>query len=335
MKIVINTNYSAAATPALITSLSQRLQAAGHSVTRNDWTNYQSYNLVLFMSPDSEVRRAKQQNPRIKTGIMDPKIAHSRLAEMRAADFLTVTSLEHRDQLLKYNPNIFVYYSLPDRPYRPKQHQPKEKIIIGYHGNKEHLLCFYPYITRALEKLARTHPLELWAIYNLKTLGRWTLGLPKNVTVRHLQWHENIYAEELTHIDIGIANNLIPFNETLGHTAARFLLRRPRLRGYPYSPHDYLYRSKYSSNPGRIYEFTWAGIPAVADYYPSASQVILDGVSGFIVNSPEGWHWALKQLADSPALRQTFAVNSKRFFDQHLPTAQTFSNFHEFILNLR
>jgi len=150
-RIAVNTNYEAAATKALVTDLVPRLQKAGHYVVRNDWDHYPDYDLVLFMSPDQQVAQAKRSNPQIRAGIIDPKTDKKRLASIRAADFLVVTSLEQRDALLAHNNTIFVYLSLPNRAYRQPDHQEKDKLVIGYHGNKEHLLCFHPHITHALD----------------------------------------------------------------------------------------------------------------------------------------------------------------------------------------
>lgn len=335
LNIVVNTNYHAAATVALIDNLIPRLKKAGHTVVRNDWENYGQYDIAIFMSPDSDVCAAKSANSLIRCGIMDPKIAgHRRKQEITMADFLVVPSLEHRNALLPFNQHIFVYFSLPDRPYLKKVHRDKEPTIIGYHGNKEHLLCFYPAISNALDRLAADYNIELWAVYNIKKLGRWTHGLPRSAPVRHIQWTEDVYQKELAQCDIGICNNAIPFNESLGRTFAKYFLKRPRLRGYPYSPHDYLIRHKYSTNDGRIYEFSQLSIPVVADYFPSASQVILDGHSGFIVLSEDSWYWALKQLVSSPELRNTMSFNLKHFFDTYRSVDATFERFNTFLNQL-
>src|SRR3990167_847249 len=152
MKIVFNTNYNSAATFIGMEQMMPMLQKAGHEVTRNDWNNYGDYDLAFFMSPDSEVLKAKKQNPRILSAIIDPKtvsfferLRHKSLwhqdvmRELRAADFLLVSSIEQRDHILKYNKNPFISYFFPQTPKKDKTHEPKKKIVIGYHGNKAHL----------------------------------------------------------------------------------------------------------------------------------------------------------------------------------------------------
>ena len=58
--------------------------------------------------------------------------------------------------------------------------------------------------------LADDFEVEFWAIYNFEQLGKWDLGLPKNVKVRHVQWHPKVYTEELSEVDIGIVPSCMP-----------------------------------------------------------------------------------------------------------------------------
>ncbi len=333
LKIVINTSYNAAATVALIDNLIPRLKQAGHHVERNN-NNYKQFDVAIFMSPDSQVQKAKIGNKRILTCIMDPKIKRRRHQENAAADILVVTSIEQRDAFTSYSDDqntIFTYSSMPDRVYKPKKHTSKNKTIIGYHGNREHLVCFYPYITQALDKVAEKHEIELWAIYNISALGKWNQGLPKKVKVRHIQWRPNIYEKELRKCDIGIANNSIPIQNTLGKIASQKIFQRPGLKGYKYRLDDYLIRHKYSTNVGRIYEFAMAGVPVIADFYPSASQAIKDGESGLIVEKASGWTWALTTLINQPELRTTMAKNLHKYFSKEAPTNKYFSQFNKLL----
>ena len=45
----------------------------------------------------------------------------------------------------------------------------------------------------------------------------------------------------------------------------------------------------------------------MADFAPSASQFIRDGVGGFVASSPHGWYYGLARLAESASLRQACA----------------------------
>ncbi len=334
MKILINTNYNAAGTKVCVEDMAPRLIKAGHKLARNDWDNYQNYDVILFMAPDSQVRKARATNKNAVIGIMDPKLSKKwQTQEARAADFLLVSSLEQREAFLKYNPNCFIYYMFPDIKEKKKAHTKKEKIIIGYHGNKLHLHCFYPKITKALEKLSSLYDIELWAIYNIKNLGKWKKGVPKNLKVRHIQWSEDAYHKYLSQCDIGIVNNEIPI------ARKRALVFSKQLRylfgfNFGYDTNDYLVRFKFSSNPGRIYVFSQLYIPVVTDFSPSSGQIVSDCSSGFIVNSEEGWFHALEKLIRSHELRAKFALNLKKFIDNNFSIEKNFKRFSDYLQEL-
>lgn len=327
MKILINTNYKSAGSTICADELGRRFKDRDFSVRRNDWKNYQDYDLILFMNPDSDVARAKKINPQAIVAIMDPKILRSKLENIQRADFLLVSSIEQRDIFLKYNKNIFIYYMFPKTEEVYKEHIKKDKIIIGYHGNKAHLDSMSE-VNKALDRLSEKYNIELWAVYNIKQEGKWRLT-PKKTAVRHIQWSEEAY-KELTKCDIGIVPAKIALNRTLGLFCAKSL---KRFLGYnfKYNKNDYLMRLKYSSNPGRLYIFSQFYIPVVADFFPSACQVIKDGQSGFLAWSEQGWENALEKLIQSPDLRNQMSRNLKQYIDANCSPAINFQSFLSFL----
>ncbi len=321
MKFVINTNYKAAGT-IVLDGLVKRLSEA----TRNVWDNYRAYDVALFMAPDSEIRKAKQMNPKILAGIFDPKVTLSRQREeARAADFLIVSSIEQRDFFLKYNKNVFIYYMFPDIPVSEKIHVEKKKIVIGYHGNKQHLDAMVD-ASWALDELAKTYDIELRAIYNVDKLGRWTQNCPKICKVKHIQWEEGKFLEDLKECDIGIAPSALPAPKLFARPFRAFFSNPES-----YVKNDYVLRFKMSNNSGRIYVFSQLGIPVVADFTPSACQIIQDKKSGLLVGTKEGWKHAIESLIKNPELRNEYSRNLKKNIEMNYSIDQ---NFNDLIKNI-
>jgi len=333
MNIVFNTNYKQAGAEMWTDYVTPRLAKAGHNVTYNDWDNYEKYDLALFMSPDSKVKEAKRKNPNILVGIADPKASSTwKIKEAWLADFLSVTSLEQRDFFLKYNKNIHIYFHFRYIKEIYKNHIDKEKIIIGYHGNKTHLNCMM-HISKALDDLSEKYNIEFWAIYNIKNLGKWRKNLPKKCPVKHIQWSKENYYKYLSQTDIGVIPANIPISLKRGKLMNRFLSSffKNSLR---YDRNDYLIRFKYSTGPGRTYPFTQLYIPVVAEFMPSYCQMIQNEQSGFLVYSKEGWYDALEKLIISPNLRNKMSRNLKNFIDNNYSPDINFKNFLNFINKL-
>jgi hypothetical protein len=329
MKFVINTNYRSAGSKVCVDDLVPRLKRAGHEVVRNDWDGYEKYDVALFMAPDSDVRGAKKKNPKIICAVMDPKAQRSsQIDEAKAADMLLVSSIEQRDLFYKWNKRPFIYYMFPDVPEVPKEHVKKEKIVIGYHGNKLHLHAMKE-VTWALDELAKKYPIELLAVYNIEHLGKWSYNLPRVCPVRHVQWSEEAITKELSKADVGIVPALLPVPRS-----AKVVAQSPRshlsnLEGY--NKKDYFFRFKYSNNPGRIYVFSRLHLPVIADPVPSSCQFIRDGFSGKLAFNREGWANSLEEMINNVSLRKEYGENLKQFIDDNYSIDLTFSKFLELI----
>ncbi len=324
MKFVINTNYNAAGT-LVLNGLARRLA----EVVKNDWDNYEAYDVALFMAPDSRVRDAKKKNPNMLVGIFDPKVTtrHQR-KESRAADFLIVSSIEQRDFFLKYNKNIFIYYMFPDVPASEKVHTNNGRVIIGYHGNKQHLDGMAD-VSWALDEIAKSRDIELRAIYNIKKLGTWRQNHPSVCPVTHVQWEEGKFLEDLKNCDIGIAPSALPTPKLLARPFKSFFRNLVN-----YVKNDYVLRFKMSNNPGRLYVFSQLGLPVVTDFTPSACQMITDGKSGALVGTREGWRAALENLILDVEKRKEYSRNLRAYIAENYSVEKNFDAFMNFLSNI-
>lgn len=318
MRIVLNTRSETAGAQASIVALAQRLRAAGVDATLNDWGGYAGYDVAIFMGYDHELERARSENPSIRVGLSDPKQSRREWVDAaRAADFLLVSSVEQREAFLRLNRAVHVLYMFPLLPARPRAHEEREGIVLGYHGNRVHLTAMADAVTPAIEELARRRPVELVCVYDVAggRVADAALPDPARVRVRHVQHGgepaegsrstvPSILVEELARADIGLVPNLLPLRDVPG------LLRRSAdvTPGLAYEPVDHLLRLKASSNPNRLYVFAKLGIPVVADVTPSFAQLVLDGVSGCLAAGPDGWLRGLEHLAASAERRHVLAA---------------------------
>jgi len=262
--------------------------------------NYADYDVVLFMGYDPRVAEARNARPSLKIGVIDPRPVG--MEQAVGADFVIANGLEMQDWLADYFENIFIYPIYPQVNSSRRKHAQSSPLIIGYHGNKVHLASAVPYLTAALDALSRDYNLELWVVYDIRSLGE----LPteffqlKNIKIRYFQWEQDVYERVISKVDIGVVPNLIPLkNESWSRSYA-----------IPFSPYvshhesDYLIRFKNTTNAGRIYVFSQLAIPVVAGMAPSAVQAIQHGVNGYLAFGAGGWYHGLKNLADSVELRQ-------------------------------
>ncbi len=290
-------------------------------------SNWHDYDVILFMGYDHKIHKARIQNKEIKIGVIDPR--PSLKYQPVGADFILANGIEMLDWYLKYTSNIFKYYIYPILKTKRREHYDKKRIVIGYHGNKIHLSIMYPRITKAIELLADERPVELWAMYNIKKLGKWNYGLPHEgkLKIRHIQWSHENYEKYLSGVDIGIVPNLLPIDDGILRSFSSD--KDPHFFNMHNS--DYLTRCKATSNPGRIFVFAQYGIPVVADMFPSALQVIENEVNGYVCFSTEAWYWALKNLSDNSGLRTEMAESMQHWFERKASPGVMNRNLIDFI----
>jgi len=276
--------------------------------------DYSAYDVALFMGSSDGVSKAKTDNPSITVGVVEPRVAQNQ--SFSGLDFIIVNSIEAKDFFSRYCHDLIIYYTFPEVP--PKLDCPikKDRLVLGYHGNLLHLDAMYPRITQAVAELAKKIPLELWAMYNIETLGKWQkadhkdLGFP----VVHIQYSEENYARYLAHADIGLVPQLIPVRENrtlrclIGSISGKYNERFD----------NYFLRFKETTNIGRHLVFAQYGIPVVSDMTPSSCAFIHDENDGFVAFHSESWSRALELLAFNRDLRIEMG---NRLKEKYLKTA--------------
>tara|TARA_Y100001963_G_scaffold90353_1_gene124594 strand:- start:2385 stop:3350 length:966 start_codon:yes stop_codon:yes gene_type:complete len=254
------------------------------------------YDVGLFMTYDhAMIKAVRQKFPNLKIGIIDPR-NYEVYESTQYCDFLVIDSVEMEDYWRKSRKPLFNYVEYPNIPSIKKQHEEKDKVIIGYHGNQIHLECMAQNVTPALSELGEKYNLELLVMHNGSAPSGRESWYPKNVSVRHIPWSMENYTRELSKSDIGIVPNNMIHDTTTKHLTSTN-------SSFNYNRDDYSLRFKMPSNPGRFVIFGKMGIPVVADFYPSALQLLQDG-TGFVAHSPDGWRHCLEQLISSRELRQ-------------------------------
>jgi len=267
------------------------------------------YDIALLMTYDHiHAKSIKEKFPNLKLGILDPR-GSSVYDSALCSDFLIIDSIEMEDFWRVSRKPLFRYIEYPDIPLIKKTHNIKEKITVGYHGNQIHLECMTHNVTPALMALGEEHNLELLIMHNGPPPSGNESWYPKNISVRHVPWSMENYTKELSKSDIGIVpNNMIHDNSVKHLTSTN--------NSFNYSDDDYSLRFKMPSNPGRFVIFGKMGIPVVADFYPSALQLLQNG-TGFVAHNPAGWRHCLQELISSHELRQNMGDSLQNMVKAH------------------
>ncbi|MDY6839535.1 MAG: hypothetical protein SWH78_16335 [Thermodesulfobacteriota bacterium] len=296
MRIVFNTKKRHAPASAFYLNALRKLD----NIRTFDWEDYSRYDIALFMTYEedlADLKAAKERHSDLLVGLIDPR-GRQTLPYMEYVDFLIIDSIEMKDFFSFLQKPMFMYHEYPEIPVVQKSPSKRGRIVLGYHGNRTHLLSMYPNITGAIDLLGEQYDMEFWAVYNIKRDGESASGLPRKVPVKHIQWHEEVYQDVLAQVDIGIAPGLVPI-ESLAETKRSVRSPKHLVPGED----DYLIRFKMPSNAGRLIVFGLLGLPVVSDFLPSYMQVIKDGENGLLAYSSGGWYRALEALITSADYR--------------------------------
>lgn len=164
------------------------------------------------------------------------------------------------------NPNVTVIPTCIDLDlHTQKTYRERARVVLGWTGLKDNLGYLAP-IQQVLQDLAAEHGITL----HIATGAPYHLD---GVTVENEHWRLDREIDYLQQADIG----LMPLHDT------------PRARG---------------KCAFKALQYMGAGTPVVLSPVGMNAEVVEDGVSGFLADSPEEWREKLARLITDPALRE-------------------------------
>lgn len=267
--------------------------------------NYDNYDIHIYGKNNYKIKNKNKIN-----GIFHPD-ADCNLDKLSLFDFIIVGSLEEKDSLIKYHDNIFIF-PLIEKMYlnvKPKEHKKKDEIIIGYHGNQNHLNHLTLGLDKALERLNDKFNIKL--VYVCSNNKEWKEGIP-NIKKQFIKWEFDNINNTILSFDIGIIPNISEYCND------NDLDSNIELGKYNT---DIKVRFKNKSNNGRLLVLAQCGIPIVADMTPSNMHILGNPNNGFAVLSSEGWYKALYKLCESHELRNFVSKSAydevRRLYDPY------------------
>lgn len=287
----------------------------GYDSSINTSNAYSDYDVVIFGKniESAELKKAKDENPRILIGRVNPSdLDENGRNSLKICDFFIVGSIIEKDYYLRYSDNVFILPLIERGFTKFKKHTKTQSVVLGYHGNLQHLSQFDINLIDALEEISKSYNIELHALYNIKDLGKWQVNRP-NIPIKDIQWKMESFEDEILKFDIGLIPSLFPINEKNRKVVVKFLdLFANNKDG---NKNDYITRYKTYTNAGRAFVFHQLGIPVVSDFAPTSFTILDRQDCGFLVHSKNAWIQALKSLIESPSFRDTIATNAAREFN--------------------
>jgi hypothetical protein len=211
-------------------------------------------------------------------------------------DGFIVGSIEEKDSLLKYKSKILIFPLIERQFYNSKNlksyklDDDNNTIIIGYHGNPNHLNHLNISCKNAINRLIKKNKeynFRLLVITN--NINQWIIGKP-NIPIDYIKYNLETIEKDLLKIDIGIVPNISGYSNT------QKINKQDNMLGKYDS--DIKIRFKNKSNNGRALVFHQLKIPIIADYTPSNIHILGDPKNGYAVCSEDGWYNAFNELLD-------------------------------------
>ena len=276
----------------------------------------------FIVSPEQDICALRERFPKAIIGTLKPQFFFRKdyKAKLSAINFFIAGSRFERDQILGLGCDVVVLRHVDsgiDIPALNLRVTKKEKneVLLGYHGNRQHLEQLGGYIGEALESINRHHAIRLVAVYNIKKTGQWEKGRPR-IPIEDVQWHLDSYAHHLLDCDIGIVPNIS------SHTNPR-LIRKiidSKIFGVWRGSHqeDIVFRQKLTSNAGRAFVFAQLKLPVVACPIFEILETLVPAQAAFVASSKAAWESELTALIRDPSLRERMGLNGYKWTSQNL-----------------
>jgi hypothetical protein len=316
-----------------ISNVYETLKSLNYTVDLNEPIDEKYNCIILGKNMLNDIKNIKNViKHKCLLGIVNPPNDNRMLEFKNILDFCILGSVEERDSLLKYV-NSCIYYPLIEIWFSNiKEHKEKDKLVIGYHGNREHLKSFIPNINWALEKLSETTKIKLKIIAGNHNGSRetWNIGKPK-IEIEEVPWESWTIETDLLECDIGLVPNVVNIHESHRKYIIDYLDSHG-MQGYKT---DYILRFKNKSNIGRSLVFFQLGIPVIADFTPCHFDIKFNE-TGYLALSKEGWLYALNKLKNVETRKRISKAALDKFkleYNINIHTTRIYNEIEEIFKN--
>lgn len=306
-------------------------------IVTDETSDLPNYDICIFSkySKLEEILELRKLSDKTKIGIIHPSDLNSEgRRKMHLADFFIVGSIEEQDYYLRYNNNVFRFPQIEDIKQNVNRvHKKKDQIILGYHGNLEHLQECSKSFKYAIEEASKKINLKLYVMYNLN-LGKWKKNRP-NVDIKFFDWNIDSLINTMSMVDIGLMpcvnQNIldIHFNDSNFFLKILKLLLTKSGR-----KNDYSLNFKNTANAGRSFVFHQLKVPVIADFWPSNFEILSNPSCGRLAHSYNGWYKSIVELANSHNLRQEISDNALNKFNELYDQKKWTEHFLDFLKKL-
>ena len=235
------------------------------------WDRWKGKTLLVYETDDDLLR------PDPSAGLAhlhDQSVQESFKHCLRGSDMVTVSTPQLAEQLRPYNENIVVLPNHVDADmlYMDRPHAPN--VTVGWAGGMSHLGDWVP-VSDPLRAVLDAYP-----HVDMHFCGIDYSPLLKRVC-RYTPWKPNVWDYyKAIDFDIGVAPLAdTPFNVCKSHI--------------------------------RALEYMALGIPVVASNVPAYNSMVVDGVTGFLVDSDDEWTARLTDLINDEAMRTEMGAKGR------------------------
>ncbi len=207
----------------------------------------------------------------------DPELRQSFIDCIAMSDQVTVSTEPLAAQMRKLNPNVKVLPNFVDADALYINRQRRDNVTVGWSGGMSHLgdwTSVADPIRAALAPLPNVDMHFIGIDYSpVLNLGR---------ECRYTPWKTDVWGYfKANDFDIGLAPLAdTPFNHSKSHI--------------------------------RALEYMALGIPVIASDAPPYRDLVVDGVTGYLVNTPEAWTGRLRELINDPDARDELGAKGKQ-----------------------
>jgi len=229
-------------------------------------------------------------HPRVIYDIDDSLQAFPRYASelpklMRDVSLIVAGNRLMKEYSKEFNPNVVIVPTCPDHAMftnarsGDRNEQGKSTVTIGWVGNPANL-GYLKMIARPLERLSRTHDID----FKIVCSGPYKLGWYglESVPVTRKEWRLEREAEDIVSFDIGV----MPVRDDLvGRGKCGF----------------------------KALQYMAAGVPCVISPVGMNTEIVENGVNGFLADSEDEWYESLKALVESSELRRRMGEAGREY----------------------